>query len=86
MAAKKTDRPPIEIETLKGAVEICAFIKEDPKKITYLVKNEGLPAWKRSISGQWRALNIDLYGWMIAQRKKYLKDTPKYLEKITVNT
>lgn len=70
---------PVIIECLKGATEICDFIKEDPKQIAILVKDESLPAWKRGENCTWRALNIDLYYWMIQQRKKYLKDTPKYL-------
>lgn len=72
-------QPPIKIECLKGAEEICSFIKEDPQCIVTLVKDEGLPAWKRNSRGPWRALNIDLYNWMVGQRNKYLKDTPKYL-------
>lgn len=67
------------VKILKGADNICQFIKEDPKRINELVKCEGLPAWKRSDTGTWRALDIDLYQWMIFQRKKYLKDTPKYI-------
>ena len=57
---------------LKGAEEICAFVKEDPKRICKLVKEEGLPAWKRNESGTWRALNIDLTNWLLMQRQKYL--------------
>ena len=73
---------PVKIECLRGAEEIGRFIKEDPCSVANLVKNEGLPAWKRSQNGTWRALNIDLFHWMIQQRKKYLKDTPKYLVNI----
>lgn len=73
------NQPPVKIECLKGAKEICAFIKEDPKDIANLVKNEQLPAWKRSKNSHWYALNVDLYQWLIGQRNKYLKDTPKYL-------
>lgn len=76
---------PIAIETLKGAEEICDFIKEDRRQICYFVEHEGLPAWKRSENGEWYALNIDLYLWMIGQRNKYLKDTPKYLQNNPVN-
>ena len=76
----------IEIKCLKGAEEICAFVKEDHKFINDLVQKEGLPAWKREENGVWRALNIDLQNWMLFQRNKYLKDTPKYLSKNPVNT
>lgn len=72
-------QPPVKIECLKGADEICAFVKEDPKNIANLVRDEQLPAWKRSQNGHWYALNVDLYQWLIGQRNKYLKDTPKYL-------
>jgi len=72
--------PPTKIECLKGADEICEFIKEDPRLIIYLVEHENLPAWKRDGKGTWRALNVDLYSWMLFQRTKYIKDTPKYLK------
>ncbi len=68
---------PLKIECLKGADEICAFIKEDSKNIANLVRDEQLPAWKRSQNSNWYALNVDLYQWLIGQRNKYLKDTPK---------
>ena len=71
----------IEIKCLKGAEEIGKFVKEDPRNINDLVKKEGLPAWKRDENGTWRALNVDLQNWMLHQRTKYLKDTPKYTSK-----
>jgi hypothetical protein len=64
----------------KGAEEICRFVKEDPNQILHLVEHENLPAWKRNDKGTWRALNIDLFNWMVFQRDKYIKDTPKYFE------
>jgi len=73
------NKAPVKIECLKGAEEICGFVKEDPQKINCLVRDEGLPAWKRNSAGPWRALNVDLFNWMLHQRNKYLKDTPKYL-------
>jgi hypothetical protein len=76
---KNAKSQPIEIKCLRGADEICDFVKEDKKCINELVKNEGLPAWKRGESGIWRALNVDLQSWLIQQRNKYLKDTPKYM-------
>ena len=72
--------PPAKIECLKGADEICGFVKENPDRIAYLVEYEHLPAWKRSENGTWRAINIHLYEWMLFQSKKYIKDTPKYLK------
>lgn len=69
----------LKIKCLKGAEEICKFVKEDPKQIFRLVQEEGLPAWKRSDRSCWRELNIGLYKWMVGQRNKYLKDTPRYL-------
>jgi len=65
--------------SLKGAEEICAFIKEDPKQICFLVEQEGLPAWKRGPNGTWRAISTDLMQWMIQQRNKYLPETRKNL-------
>lgn len=76
---KATMPIPNDVKCLKGAEEICDFIKEDRKSINDLVKNEGLPAWKRGENGVWRALNVDLQHWMVHQRNKYLKDTPKYI-------
>jgi hypothetical protein len=69
----------VKIKILKGAEEIAGFIKEDVNQIPHLVKDEGLPAWKRTYRGPWRALDIDLCRWLLSQRKKYLKDTPKYI-------
>jgi len=73
---------PTKIEVLKGRKKICEFVKEDPKQILELIKNEKLPAWKRDDKGPWRALNIDLMAWLLGQRTKYLKDTPEYLSKL----
>lgn len=67
-----------KIQILRGADAICKFVEEDPKQILNLITNEGLPAWKRNEKGPWRALNIDLQEWVLFQRNKYLKDTPKY--------
>jgi len=71
---------PAKIECLKGAEQICSFVKEDHKQIVQLIEKEGLPAWKRPGERTWRALNVDLYHWMLYQRNKYLKDTPKYIK------
>jgi len=65
-----------EVVCFKGKEEICGFIREDVNQLGYLVEHENLPAWKRNGKGPWRALNVDLYDWMIYQRKKYLKETP----------
>ena len=66
---------PAKIECLKGAEQICKFVQEDPKQIIYLIEHERLPAWKRDGKGPYRALNIDLWNWMLYQRQKYLKET-----------
>ena len=71
---------PAKIECLKGADQICGFVKEDPKQILYLIEHEALPAWKRNGERTWRALSVDLYNWMMCQRNKYLKNTPKLIE------
>lgn len=73
---------PEKIRCLKGAEKICEFVQEDPKQILHLIKQENLPAWKREGKGPWRALNIDLWYWLLAQRNKYLKDTPENLSNI----
>lgn len=73
---------PIKVEILKGRDEICNFIREDPRYMCSLVENDDLPAWKRSETGPWYALNIDLYQWMVVQRNKYLKDTPKHIARM----
>ena len=64
---------------LKGATEICDYVKEDPRQIIELVRQEGLPAFRRGPNGCWRALNVDLENWMVQQRNKYLKETLKNL-------
>jgi hypothetical protein len=70
-----------EIICLKNADEICGYVGENPKSINFLVEHEQLPAWKRNGSGPWRALNVDLWGWMIAQRNKYLPFTPETIKR-----
>lgn len=59
----------------RGAKEICAAIGEDYRQITVLVKEEGLPAWRRNGSGVWRALPEDLERWIVEQRGKYLSSS-----------
>ena len=62
----------IRVICFKNAEQICEYIGEDYRKINQLVLEESLPAWKRNGCGPWRALNIDLDQWMVAQRSKYL--------------
>ena len=59
------------IVCFKSAEEIAQYVGEDPKRINHLVADEGMPAWKRKGIGPWRALNIDLDKWLVAQRDKY---------------
>ena len=60
------------VKILKGSKEICGFIKEDPRRMGKLVKNESLPAWRREKKEAWRALDTDLQQWLIYQRDKYI--------------
>lgn len=55
---------------LKGAKEICEAVGENPKNIHELVKDHGLPAWKRGRRGTWRALPDDLRRWIREQRDR----------------
>ena len=55
---------------LKGAKEICDAVGENPKLIHELVKDHGLPAWKRGAKGTWRALPDDLNRWIREQRDR----------------
>lgn len=71
---------PEKIECLKGAEKICGFVEEDPKQILYLIEYENLPAWKRNGERIWRALNIDLWQWLVGQRNKYLRNTQKHIK------
>ncbi len=57
---------------LKGAKEICEAVGENPKCIHELVRDHGLPAWKRGSKGTWRALQEDLHRWMREQRDRNL--------------
>ncbi|MDD4732394.1 MAG: DNA-binding protein [Desulfovibrio sp.] len=57
---------------LKGAKAICMAVGENPKEIVRLVREQGLPAWKRENRGVWRALPEDLVSWMRVQRNRHL--------------
>lgn len=54
----------------KGAKEICEAVGENPKNIHELVREHGLPAWKRGARGTWRALPDDLRRWIREQRDR----------------
>ena len=55
---------------LKGARDICEAVGENPKNINDLVRDHGLPAWKRGAKGTWRALPDDLRSWIRQQRDR----------------
>lgn len=55
---------------LKGARDICEAVGENPKNIHELVREHGLPAWKRGTTGSWRALPDDLRRWIREQRDR----------------
>lgn len=57
---------------LKGAKAICEAVDENPKQIACLVKNEGLPAWRRSDADPWKARPEALRDWVAEQERKYL--------------
>ncbi|WP_319469580.1 DNA-binding protein [uncultured Pseudodesulfovibrio sp.] len=59
---------------LKGARNICEAVGENPKNMHELVKDYGLPAWKREIRGTWRALPDDLKRWLREQRDLHLNE------------
>lgn len=59
---------------LKGAKDICDAVGENPKSIHALVKDHGLPAWKRGAKGAWRALPEDLRRWIREQRDRNIGD------------
>lgn len=58
---------------LRGAHDICAAVGENPKHILRLVREQGLPAWRRGGKGAWRALPDDLKCWLAAQRDRNLE-------------
>lgn len=60
----------MECFCLKGAKEICDAVGENPKNMHELVRDHGLPAWKRGAKGTWRALEEDLHRWMREQRDR----------------
>jgi hypothetical protein len=55
---------------LSGAEQIAAFIGENPDRIKHLVENEGLPAWRRTPLGMWRAIDSELSQWLVEQSEK----------------
>ncbi len=54
-----------------GSKEICEYVRENYKKMNYLVRNEDLPAYRKVEHGTWRALRSDLDDWLISQRDKH---------------
>ncbi len=59
---------------LKGAREICDAVGENPRRINELVRDRGLPAWKRDDKGIWRALPEDLHRWIREQRDRHISN------------
>lgn len=59
---------------VKGARAICVAVGENPKQIVRLVRDHGLPAWRRAGTGSWRALPEDLKLWVKRQRNQHLPD------------
>jgi len=59
---------------LKGAREICEAVGENPRNIIELVRDRGLPAWKRDDKGAWRALPEDLHRWIREQRDRHISN------------
>ncbi|BCS88893.1 helix-turn-helix domain-containing protein [Pseudodesulfovibrio sediminis] len=59
---------------LKGAQAICEAVGENPRKINELVRDNGLPAWKKRDKGSWLALPEDLHRWIREQRDRYISN------------
>lgn len=57
---------------LFGAKNICAYVGESWKSISYLVSREGLPAYKPKKT--WKARQADLCAWLEAERRRHLKE------------
>jgi len=55
---------------IRGAKAICEAVGENPRDILELVERQGLPAWRRSSNGSWRALPEDLHDWLKDMRNK----------------
>jgi hypothetical protein len=67
-------KPTIIAKCLNTAEEIGEFIKENPDRIKHLVENEGLPAWRRTPLGAWKAIDVELSQWLFEQSEKYRDD------------
>lgn len=57
---------------LKGAKAICEAVGQDHKQISRLVRDEGLPAFRRGGKGKWLALPSDLARWIKVERDREL--------------
>jgi len=57
-----------------GRDEIALAIGESPKRIGYLVKHEGLPAFRASTNRAWKALPEDLQQWVRDQRTRCIHE------------
>lgn len=69
-------KPPIVARVLNTADEIAKFIGENPDRIKHLVENEGLPAWRRTPFGAWKAVDVELSEWVLRQSIKYREKEP----------
>lgn len=74
--------PKQTVKCLKGAEEIGEYIKQSSKEIPRLVKEEGLPAFRRNNKGPWRSSVAALDDWMERQIDKHVARTRKLLEEL----
>lgn len=57
---------------ITGAKAICEAVGQNYKEIARLVREEGLPAFRRGGRGQWLALPSDLAAWIRLERDRSL--------------
>lgn len=77
-----SNAPKQTVKCLKGAEEIGEYIKVSGKEIPRLVKEEGLPAFRRDNKGPWRSSVPALDEWMEQQIAKHVAKTRKLLEEL----
>jgi hypothetical protein len=65
----------VEDGLIIGRRAIADFVGENERRISQLVLDEQLPAWKPD-RGPWRAMRSSLLAWLKTQEAKHVQNLP----------